>query len=65
MAAVEGLVGRMVEDGVRETTGGQTGQGFAGPCEDHGWSLERGQSLTWGVICSDLHIKSSLYGVTD
>lgn len=41
VAAVEGLVGRMAEDGVRETTGGQTGQGFAGPCEDRGWSLER------------------------
>lgn len=34
MAAVEGLGERMVEDGVREKIGGQTGQDFAGPCND-------------------------------
>lgn len=57
MAAVEGLGERMVEDGVREKIGGQTGQDFAGPCNDQECYLERWQPLTRGVTCSGLHLK--------
>ena len=37
MAAVEGLWGRMIEGGARETAGGWVGQDFACPGKDQGW----------------------------
>lgn len=55
MAVMQGLGEMMVENRVREITGGQTGQC---PCKDREWwYLERWQPMTKAVMCSDLCFK--------
>lgn len=65
VAAVEGRGVKTVENQVRERTGGQSGQGSAGPCKDRECFSERWRPLTRAVTCSDLHFKSSPCGVVD
>lgn len=57
----------MVEDEVREITGGQAGWGSAGPCKDQECYLDRWQPLTRRVTLSDLYLysKSLYHGVKE